>query len=624
MYPHRWQKEFEESIKYKNAVILVNNVKDKYLSPRSDLSSSYELLSLVEYLIAWGKNKFKVLKVYDSVDKVIDYSVQRKSEINEAKKQEDEFASTAPSRSSFGKESTVDRDLIIIGEELISQKSVCYIFAFADKTLPIKSYSLDENKLLLRVEKIIQKMQQNNRLILIYSFDDQIPPEFFRNNPSTKVINIPAPDRSEIKMLFQNYFVIDNKEVERAVNVSHGLKFLEIEQIINSIGVGKFDLQRYEEAVRGYKFGEKRDYWQEITLEKLKSAGKFFLHETTESGRGGIQGQDDAVRKVIEVLMNAVANIQSRTGGNPSRPKGVLFFAGPSGVGKTLTAQKLATFLFGSEDKLLRFDMSEYKDEFQVTRLYGAPPGYVGYESGGTLTTSVKDNPFSVILFDEIEKAHPRIFDIFLQILSDGRLTDSKGDTVYFAESVIIFTSNIGTRTQPVNEKDNLEKLKKQLRLAQDENNPAKVENIRKQIREHFRQSVENFFVYELSRPELFNRIGRDNIVVFDFITANDARKMLENYLIDLQTKFNKFSSNEVPILKLEMDINEIVQHLFELHKNDIAEFGGRQVVNLIDAEIRNRLAIEVLKAKDLGIPNGVIKIFINSENEIEASLLSS
>ena len=621
MYPHRWQKEFEESIKYKNTIILVNNVKDKYLSLRTYSSSNYELLDLVEYLIAWGRNKFKVLKVYDPVDKIVDYSVQMKSQANEVKKQDDEFALTAPSKNSFGKESTVDRDLITIGDELINQKSVCYIFAFADKTLPTKSYSLDEHKLLLRVEKIIQKMPQNNKLILIYSFDDQIPPEFFRNNPSTKVINIPPPDRSEIRTLFQNYFGIDNKEVERAVNVSHGLKFLEIEQIINSIGIGNFDLQKYEEAVRGYKFGEKKDYWQEITLEKLKSAGRFFLYETTDSGRGGIQGQDDAVRKVIEVLMNAVANIQSRTGGNPSRPKGVLFFAGPSGVGKTLTAQKLATFLFGSEDKLLRFDMSEYKDDFQVTRLYGAPPGYVGYESGGTLTTSVKENPFSVILFDEIEKAHPRIFDIFLQILSDGRLTDSKGDTVYFAESVIIFTSNIGTRTQPVNEKEILEKLKQQLRLAQDESDSAQIENLRNQIREHFKQSVENFFVYELSRPELFNRIGRDNIVVFDFITANDARKMLENYLTDLQTKFNKFSSNEIPALKLEMNIIKIVEHLFKLHGNDIAEFGGRHVVNLIDAEIRNRLAIEVLNAKDLGITNGIINIFVNDENKIETNL---
>lgn len=624
MYPHRWQKEFEEFIKYKNAVILVNNVKDKYLCPRTDSVNRYELLDLIEYLIVWGKDKFKVLKVYDSVDKVVDYGVQKESKPDEVKKQDDEFASTAPSKHSFGRESTVDRDLIAIGEELINQKSVCYIFGFADKTLPIKSYSLDEHKLLLRVEKIIQKMHKNNRLILIYSFDDQIPPEFFRNNPRTKVINVPPPDRSEIRTLFQNYFVIDNKEVERAVNVSHGLKFLEIEQIVNSIGIGNFDLQKYEEAVRGYKFGEKRDYWQEITLDKLKSAGKFFLYETTDSGRGGIQGQDDAVRKVIEVLMNAVANIQSRTGGNPSRPKGVLFFAGPSGVGKTLTAQKLATFLFGSEDKLLRFDMSEYKDEFQVTRLYGAPPGYVGYESGGTLTTAVKENPFSVILFDEIEKAHPRIFDIFLQILSDGRLTDSKGDTVYFAESVIIFTSNIGTRTQPVNEKENLEKLKQQLRLAQIENDQTKTEYVRNQIREHFRQSVENFFVYELSRPELFNRIGKDNIVVFDFITANDARKMLENYLIDLQTKFNKFSANEIPALKLEMNIGELVEHLFKLHSNDIAEFGGRQVVNLIDAEIRNRLAIEVLNAKDSGIANGVIKIFVNKENEIEATLSRS
>ena len=361
-------------------------------------------------------------------------------------------------------------------------------------------------------------------------------------------------------------------------------------------------------------------------MEKIDSAEKFFKEESTESGRGGIMGQDDAVLKVIDVLISAVADIQRRTGGNPSRPKGALFFAGPTGVGKTLMAQKLATFLFGSEDKLLRFDMSEYMEEFQVTRLYGAPPGYVGYESGGTLTTAIRENPFSVILFDEIEKAHSRIFDIFLQILSDGRLTDSKGETVYFAESIIIFTSNLGTRAkngkgEPIDERAKLDNIIQEFR--ENDGDETEIEKLKLQIREHFKNCIENYFTTEISRPELFGRVGRDNVVVFDYITSKVAIGILENQLSELQTKFNKYSQNEVPLLKIEMNINQITDTILQnpQNKKDIADSGARQAGNTIDAQIRNKLALEVLRAKAGNISSGIINIDANDDGTIDVRL---
>jgi ATP-dependent Clp protease ATP-binding subunit ClpA len=127
-----------------------------------------------------------------------------------------------------------------------------------------------------------------------------------------------------------------------------------------------------------------------------------------------------------------------------NRPKGVLFFAGPTGVGKTELAKTITEFIFGSEHNYIRFDMSEFSQEHADQRLVGAPPGYVGYEVGGELTNAIRQRPFSVVLFDEIEKAHPKILDIFLQILDDGRLTSGRGETAYFSESLIIFTSNLG------------------------------------------------------------------------------------------------------------------------------------------------------------------------------------
>ncbi|MCS7254565.1 MAG: AAA family ATPase [Armatimonadota bacterium] len=189
--------------------------------------------------------------------------------------------------------------------------------------------------------------------------------------------------------------------------------------------------------------------------------------------------------------------------------KGALFFASPASVGKTFVAKKLAKFLFATEEAFLRFDMSEFKEEHTVSKFIGSPPGYVGYEQGGMLTNAVRQKPFSVILFYEIEKAHPRIMDIFLQILDDRRLTDSRGQTVFFTETVIIFTSNIGTRTTdsrgaPIREREELEAIINDVNLDH--------EGKKWRIRKHFTRAVEHFFIFKISHPELLNRIGNKSV----------------------------------------------------------------------------------------------------------------
>jgi ATP-dependent Clp protease ATP-binding subunit ClpA len=199
----------------------------------------------------------------------------------------------------------------------------------------------------------------------------------------------------------------------------------------------------------------------------------------------------------------------------------VLFFAGPTGVGKTELAKTLTEILFGDEKAYIRFDMSEFAEEHAGARLLGAPPGYVGYEAGGELTNAVKQRPFSVILFDEIEKAHPRLLDKFLQILEDGRLTDGRGDTVYFSESVIVFTSNLGI-------------------FVEDENG-ERVQNVRpedpyEEVERKIRTAIEDHFKFKLSRPEILNRIG-DNIVVFNFIGAESAKQILEGMLANVTAR---------------------------------------------------------------------------------------
>ena len=209
------------------------------------------------------------------------------------------------------------------------------------------------------------------------------------------------------------------------------------------------------------------------------------------------------VKRVSEVIKKAFMGLSGlQHSARQQMPKGTLFFVGPTGVGKTEMAKAIASFLFGEEEACIRFDMSEYSAEHSDQRLLGAPPGYVGYEEGGQLTNAVRRKPFSVVLFDEIEKAHPKIFDKFLQILEDGRLTDSKGDTVSFSETIIIFTSNIGAADVSADDPD---------------------------AHSEFIKKVKEKFVTDMQRPELLNRIGENNIIPFNYLKDPDVLLKIAN-----------------------------------------------------------------------------------------------
>ncbi len=199
----------------------------------------------------------------------------------------------------------------------------------------------------------------------------------------------------------------------------------------------KLEMSRMRKIVNRYRLGTEEDPWSKLPL---TGPPKGLIDSAVMWFKERVIGQDEAIEEVLRALKKARAGVVGLASGQSSKPKAVFFFAGPTGVGKTFLAKKLAEYLFDTEEAFIRFDMSEFKEEHTISKLIGSPPGYVGYEEGGKLTNAVKERPFSVILFDEIEKAHPRIMDIFLQILDDGRLTDSRGQTVFFMESVIIFT----------------------------------------------------------------------------------------------------------------------------------------------------------------------------------------
>jgi ATP-dependent Clp protease ATP-binding subunit ClpA len=327
----------------------------------------------------------------------------------------------------------------------------------------------------------------------------------------------------------------------------------------------------WERVIALFKFGASEDRYQQLTVKQLDGAVE------TLTKNEGIQGQDEAVSKAIGMLWKARTNVSALLGGSVTgAPRGCLFFCGPSGVGKTMLAKKIAKFVFGSEDSFIRIDMSEYQQDFSVSRLIGAPPGYVGHEAGGVLTNAIAERPFSVVLFDEIEKAHPRVADLFLQLLSDGRLTDSRGQTVFFSEAIIIFTSNLGTRSHEA----------AQLAEARQSGDPQRV-------RDHFVRSVRGFFRYEISRPELLNRIGH-NIVPFNFLDQREVLVRTVAFYLDVLKR--NFDEEYTPRrLSLVVDREAVARFLVDEHGAAIGEFGGKAVINTLDDVLMPLLARRLL-----------------------------
>lgn len=304
--------------------------------------------------------------------------------------------------------------------------------------------------------------------------------------------------------------------------------------------------------------------WTGIPVTKLVEGERDKLLRLQETLQERVIGQDDAVQLVTEAVWRARAGIQ-----DPQKPIGSFLFLGPTGVGKTELAKTLASTLFDSEDHFIRIDMSEYMEKHSVSRLIGAPPGYIGYEEGGQLTEAVRRNPYSVVLLDEIEKAHPDVSNILLQILDDGRITDSQGRLVNFTNTVVIMTSNIGSSYL--------------LHGLGEKENHAAEDLVMAELKGHF-------------KPELLNRM--DDIVIFHSLTdsafARIARKMVE----DLGKRLNE---QEVSMTYDEDVLTWIVQNGTD------ADFGARPLKRFIQRHVETIVAKEIIKG-NFG-PNEALKL---------------
>jgi len=604
-----WIKNLEMALNNKPVIIIYGNVRDSYIDENKNVYSN--LTNLILNLVKKLQVRFEEITFYDSasrertlplIENQADSSKRRKADISE-----NELEQTGPSLSRDRQdppERILARWINDLNSNLHNKVKVIFYF---DKLISYRSsYGEEEKERLIWLEKIIENITPNNRLIIVSLLDSMLPIEIYTHSPKCKLISVPLPDK-DTRHLYLHKNLGDHEHLELIANLTDGLYLNELENVVQAIreakNLGSKDIYK---LINLYKVGIQQDYWSSLSIEKLDKAFDWFVNKE------GVKGQDEAVKKIIDVLCLARAGLSGMSSGSTSKPRGVLFFAGPTGVGKTFLAKKLAKFLFDTEDAFIRFDMSEFKEEHTISKFIGSPPGYVGYEQGGLLTNSVRQRPFSVILFDEIEKAHPKIMDIFLQILDDGRLTDSRGQTVFFTESVIIFTSNLGCRStdskdRPIDEKFKLDEI-----LS---NNNLDEEQKKLKIRQHFIESVNNFFLYEISRPELLNRIG-NNIVPFNYIQNTEIQKeIVKSHLKRIKDDFeDKYKKCD---FKLIFD-EEVINYIVSKYGNWMSQFGGRGITSSIENEIMIKLSRSLLQAEynnlknvmfEVKIDNGKIKI---------------
>ena len=368
-----------------------------------------------------------------------------------------------------------------------------------------------------------------------------------------------------------------NTDLQTAAELKYG-KLLELEKQLQAMqGKDKSKNQLLKEEIDEDDIAEIVSKWTGIPVSKLVESEMEKLLKMEDHLHKRLIGQDEAVETVSDAIRRARSGLK-----DPTRPIGTFIFLGPTGVGKTELAKALAEFLFNDEDALIRIDMSEYMEKHNVARLVGAPPGYVGYEEGGQLTEAVRRKPYSVVLFDEIEKAHPDVFNIMLQLFDDGRLTDSKGRTVDFKNTVIIMTSNIGSDI-----------------ILEDSLNAALAEGGFQDTKEKVMTIMREKF-----KPEFLNRV--DETIFFKALNLTQL-----SAIVDIQMSHLKGLLKEK---ELEVAITDDAKEFLATRGfNPI--YGARPLKRVIRQLVENPLSKQILSAKFAR--GDKILIDVNKEDEI-------
>lgn len=589
-YIPKWHRELVLFSQIKPLIILEGNVLDIYQYPIEGNIPRGAIVRLTDYLhYYYLDNGYGNIVFYDNVEGFYNSCdsnmVQSFSSLVHANCKNGRIE--APFKSAGkGSASWLIR-------EAISQSSepTVVIMNLASRYIPspdnLTQDEVDSFSLLLKASLDAKEVRgtdgitRKNILIIIANKINDLPAWFYLQNPNVKSISIGPPSTEERDYLirgdnFPSFFsrAIYEEDIgyyeenpaeldkiqDRFVALTDGMSFTELNGLRKLCKTENLHIRDMCDVIDLFKYGIRENPWKQLNLEDVKNAKSRFEER--------VKGQLYAQTKTLDIIKRAITGLSGLQGSSHGRPKGVLFFAGPTGTGKTETAKTLAELLFGHEDACIRFDMSEYSQSHSDQKLLGAPPGYVGYEAGGQLTNAIKNKPFSILLFDEIEKAHPTILDKFLQILEDGRMTDGQGQTVYFSECIIIFTSNLGIYTR-----DAMGERTANVSMEMDYS----------EVSSRVREAIEQYFKLELGRPEILNRIG-ENIVVFDFIRPDVGQMILNSQVAKI---VNTVLSEKHIILNLS---DEAKSTLSEAALSNLSN-GGRGIGNIVESYLINPLA---------------------------------
>ncbi|MEU8714941.1 AAA family ATPase [Streptomyces sp. NPDC048663] len=446
-----------------------------------------------------------------------------------------------------------------------------------------------------------------NTVFWVVEKQEDLPLEFAIGSRALRVITVPEPPHDQRHAAGR--FVVErlaNRPPDEDGDTGEALPATEDEQrqateaLARSsygMGVGEIlavgrmaadrglPLSRLDEAARLYRVGVLDNPWATRAVRENIINGEDYLN-------AAVIGQPHAVRRTIEIFMRSAAGLTgAQSSSSPSRPRGTLFLSGPTGVGKTELAKGVAKMILGEDARPIRFDMSEFAEEHARDRLIGAPPGFVGHSAGGELTNAVRASPMSVLLFDEIDKAHPRLFDLFLQILEDGRLTDGQGATVHFTECVLIFTSNLGVSAEVMRPRNRRGAGSEQGEADPEAEAAARQPRLSRHdrpedVREALRAAFDTFFNDHIGRPELRNRFG-DSFVAMDFIQPDSVAPILNKALGSVAGRVKEVHG-------AELTIRDEPWEVLRVEATRRLDHGGRGVVTAVESALVNPLSREL------------------------------
>jgi len=380
---------------------------------------------------------------------------------------------------------------------------------------------------------------------------------------------------------------VKNQQFELAANLRDKEKRL-IEQLEDEQSRWEKELAKHRETVDAEKVAEVVAMMTGVPVQRIAQAEGTRLLKMADELKGSVIGQDEAISKIVRAIQRNRAGLK-----DPNKPIGTFVFLGPTGVGKTQLAKVLAKYLFDTTDNLIRIDMSEYMEKFSVSRLVGAPPGYIGYEEGGQLTEKVRRKPYSVVLLDEVEKAHPDVFHILLQVLDEGQLTDSLGRRVDFKNTIIIMTSNIGSRE--------LKDFGQGVGFA----TKAKEESANEYSKSIIQKALKKAFA-----PEFLNRI--DDIVMFNALTRSDIHKIID---IELKGLYDRIYA-----LGYSIKISPAAKDFITEKGYDI-QYGARPLKRAIQKYLEDPMAESIIKS-DIKAGNVISIGFNKKKDEITIKVL--